>query len=52
MPALLLDFNGTLSDDEGVQCAIFRELFAEQGRPLSEQEYFDELAGRSDPEIV
>jgi beta-phosphoglucomutase len=50
--ALLFDFNGTLSDDEGVQCAIFRELFAEQGRPLSEQEYFDGLAGRSDPEIV
>jgi len=50
--ALLFDFNGTLSDDEGVQCAIFRELFAEQGRPLSEQEYFDQLAGRSDPEIV
>jgi len=50
--ALLFDFNGTLSDDEGVQCAIFRELFAEQGRPLSEQEYFDLLAGRSDPEIV
>jgi HAD superfamily hydrolase (TIGR01509 family) len=50
--ALLFDFNGTLSDDEGVQCAIFRELFAEQGRPLSQQEYFDELAGRSDPEIV
>ena len=52
MTALLFDFNGTLSDDEGIQCAIFRELFAEQGRPLSEQEYFDELAGLSDPEIV
>ena len=52
MAALLFDFNGTLSDDEGVQCAIFRELFAEQGRPLNEQEYFDVLAGRSDPEIV
>ena len=52
MTALLFDFNGTLSDDEGVLCAIFRELFAEQGRPLSEQEYFDELAGLSDPEIV
>jgi len=50
--ALLFDFNGTLSDDEGIQCAIFRELFAQQGRPLSEQEYFDVLAGRSDPEIV
>lgn len=52
MAALLFDFNGTISDDEGVQCAIFRELFAAQGRPLDEQEYFDELAGRSDPEIV
>jgi beta-phosphoglucomutase len=50
--ALLFDFNGTLSHDEGLQCAIFRELFAEQGRPLSEQEYFEVLAGRSDPEIV
>ena len=52
MAALLFDFNGTLSDDEGLLCEIFRELFAEQGRPLSEQEYFDELAGWSDPEIV
>lgn len=52
MVALIFDFNGTLSNDEGVQCAIFRELFAEQGRPLSEREYFDVLAGRSDPEIV
>ena len=50
--ALLFDFNGTLSDDEGLQCEIFRELFAEQGRPLSEHEYFEQLAGLSDPEIV
>ena len=47
MAALIFDFNGTLSDDEGIQCAIFRELFADQRRPLSEQEYFDGLAGRS-----
>ena len=52
MEALLFDFNGTLSDDEGVQCAIYRELFAERGHPLSEEEYFAELAGFSDPEIV
>jgi HAD superfamily hydrolase (TIGR01509 family) len=50
--ALLFDFNGTLSDDEGLQCEIYRELFAEQGHPLGEREYFDELAGHSDPEIV
>ena len=50
--AVLFDFNGTLSQDEPILCEIFMELFAEQGRPLSQQEYFDELAGLSDPEIV
>jgi beta-phosphoglucomutase len=50
--AVIFDFNGTLSDDEPVLCEIFIRLFAEHGRPLSAQEYFDELAGLSDPEIV
>jgi HAD superfamily hydrolase (TIGR01509 family) len=50
--AIVFDFNGTLSDDEAVLCEIFVELFAEHGRPLSAQEYFDHLAGHSDPEIV
>ena len=50
--ALVFDFNGTLSDDEPILCEIFRELFAAHGRPLSQQEYYDELAGLSDPEIV
>ena len=50
--AVIFDFNGTLSHDEPILCEIFSELFAEQGRPLSAQEYFDELAGHSDPEIV
>jgi beta-phosphoglucomutase len=50
--AVVFDFNGTLSDDEPILCEIFQELFAEHGRPLSAQEYFDELAGLSDPEIV
>jgi HAD superfamily hydrolase (TIGR01509 family) len=50
--AVIFDFNGTLSDDEPILLAIFQELFAEYGRPLSAEEYFDELAGRSDPEIV
>jgi HAD superfamily hydrolase (TIGR01509 family) len=49
---VVFDFNGTLSDDEPILCAIFMQLFAEHGRPLSAQEYFDELAGLSDPEIV
>ena len=50
--AVVFDFNGTLSDDEPVLCEIFMHLFAEHGRPMSAQEYFDHLAGLSDPEIV
>lgn len=50
--AIVFDFNGTLSEDEPVLCEIFMELFAEHGEPLSAQEYFDRLAGLSDPEIV
>jgi beta-phosphoglucomutase-like phosphatase (HAD superfamily) len=50
--AVIFDFNGTLSDDEPVICRIVMELFAEQGRPLSAQEYYDEFAGLSDDEIV
>ena len=50
--AVIFDFNGTLSHDEPILFAIFHDLFAEYGRPLSEEAYFDELAGLSDPEIV
>jgi beta-phosphoglucomutase len=50
--ALLLDFNGTLSDDEPLLCDIFMDLFFEEGKPLTEQQYYSELAGLSDPEIV
>jgi beta-phosphoglucomutase-like phosphatase (HAD superfamily) len=50
--ALVFDFNGTLSDDEPILCEIFVRLFAEHGRPLTARQYFDELAGLSDPEIV
>jgi len=50
--AVVFDFNGTLSNDEAIMCEIFVELFTEHGKPLSAQQYFDELAGYSDPEIV
>jgi beta-phosphoglucomutase len=50
--AVVFDFNGTLSDDEPILYEIFQELFAEHGRPLSAPEYYDQLAGLSDPEIV
>ena len=50
--AVVFDFNGTLSDDEPVLCEIYVELFAEHGKPLSAQEYFDHLAGHSEIEIM
>jgi HAD superfamily hydrolase (TIGR01509 family) len=50
--AVIFDFNGTLSHDEPILLAIFQELFAEYGKPLAAEVYFDELAGLSDPEIV
>jgi beta-phosphoglucomutase len=50
--AVIFDFNGTLSNDEPILCEIFRTLFAEHGKPLSAEEYYDRLAGHSDPEIV
>src|SRR3954451_12255197 len=50
--ALVFDFNGTLSHDEELIASIYVELFAEHGRPISAQEYFDELAGLADEEMV
>lgn len=52
MRALLFDFNGTLSDDEQIQLEIYRELFAERNRPLSAEQYYEQLAGLSDTELV
>jgi beta-phosphoglucomutase len=50
--ALAFDFNGTLSDDEPVLAAVYEELFAELGRPITAEQYFRELAGHTDEEIL
>ena len=50
--ALIFDFNGTLSDDEPVLFQVFQRLFAEHGRPLTLEDYQEQLAGLSDAEIV
>jgi beta-phosphoglucomutase len=50
--AVVFDFNGTLSDDEPILLRIYQELFAEHGRPLSEQDYYSELSGLSEEEII
>lgn len=52
MKALLLDFNGTLSDDEPILCRIYQELFEEEGKPITEEEYYSLLVGFSDRELV
>jgi beta-phosphoglucomutase len=49
--AAIFDFNGTLSDDEPIMYAVYAELFGELGRPLTEQQYYDELAGHTEEEI-
>src|SRR6188472_3376852 len=50
--ALVFDFNGTLSHDEPVLFAIYSELFAEHGRPLSEADYYGRLAGNTEEAII
>ena len=53
MPAAVaFDFNGTLSDDEPLLARVYAELFGELGRPLSEREYFEQLAGHTDEEML
>ena len=51
MQAVVFDFNGTLSDDEPVLARVYEELFAELGRPLSPDQYFELLAGHTDEEM-
>ena len=49
----MFDFNGTLSDDEPLLLAIYQELFARHGRPLSgELSTSDELAGNTEEVII
>ena len=50
--AVAFDFNGTLSQDEPIMCAVYRELFAEQGRPMTEADYYDTLAGNTEEAII
>ena len=50
--AVVFDFNGTLSDDEPILLRIYQELFAEHGRPLTAEEYYAELSGLSEEEII
>lgn len=46
--AFIFDFNGVLVDDEPVHFDLFRDVMAEQGITITEQEYHDEYLGYDD----
>ena len=49
----IFDFNGTLSDDEPLLYEIYVSLFSETiSYHLTRSDYFENLAGLSDPEII
>jgi beta-phosphoglucomutase-like phosphatase (HAD superfamily) len=50
--AVLFDFNGTISLDEPILDRLFQEVFAAIGIEISSAEYYAELSGLSDPEII
>ena len=50
--AVIFDFNGTLSQDEPVLCRIYRELFAEYGKPISDRDYYESLSGLAEHAIA
>lgn len=50
--AVIFDFNGTVSDDEPLLFRLLREALASEGVELTEETYFGDLSGLSDPEIV
>jgi beta-phosphoglucomutase-like phosphatase (HAD superfamily) len=50
--AVVFDFNGTLSDDEPLLAELCVQIFGEIGIEVTEERYFGEFAGYSDPEIV
>lgn len=50
--AVVFDFNGTISDDEPLLAELFVQIFGEVGVEVTEERYFGEFAGYSDPEIV
>jgi beta-phosphoglucomutase-like phosphatase (HAD superfamily) len=46
--AVIFDFNGVLVDDESVHFALFREVLAEEGVTITEQDYHERYLGYDD----
>ncbi len=51
MPALLFDLDGTLVQTDPLHAAVFAELFAERGQPLTEADYLSRIHGRQNADI-
>ena len=49
--AIVLDFNGTLAQDDHVMAPLFVEMFASVGLRLTEEEYVRELAALPDRQV-
>jgi beta-phosphoglucomutase len=49
--AVIFDFNGTISDDEGLLAELFQRIFAEVGIAVPASLYFEQFVGFSDTEI-
>jgi len=45
---LLLDYNGVIVDDEPLHCEAFFAVLAEEGLPLSREDYYAEYLGMDD----
>lgn len=46
--ALLLDFNGVLVDDEPIHCELFRQVLAEEGVEITDEDYTENYLGVDD----
>src|SRR4051794_41764201 len=49
--AVIFDFNGTISDDEGLLAELFERIFGEVGIEGPASLYFEQFAGYADDEI-
>ncbi len=50
--AFLFDMDGTLVDNMAFHCQTWRELLEREGRPISEEQFYREAAGKTNPEIL
>ena len=46
--SVIFDFNGVLVDDEAVHFELFREVLAEEGVTITEQDYHERYLGYDD----